>query len=370
MSKYKWDLNELRLNKALLEYTHTQLSKDINCDDLLELISGYSDMIMLAKKNKDFSSFNDTYQDIDLARLIDYLIYSYNEKNIKYIDLLLQTFLIINDTNFNCDIRNYNLAASNDELVNLCVDFFVKMTTPTLASKFCGVLGNKNIINISYSKNDSDSDYAGVTIFDRFLDKKYVQISRSNRLHDLSTLPHEMFHYLFNDSISGTTSNYNSYYLTEVEGAMANILFSEYFVENAYDDNYFFKDYYKLAYVNQITDLVIRNGLIGSLDDKKKLKLNKLNKYLSYYDIDTFNTKEEIIPYLVMPEEVTIKYALSYLCAIDLYEMYKEDREKAFYHLKNICFNKRCDDIITLLRNNNITFMDDGYKNLDKYLKK
>ena len=369
MNKYKWDLQELRVNKAMLEHAYNEVKDLENSSDILENIDGYQNMIMMAKKNSCLNSFDDSYNDISFNTLIDLLLYSYSKKNLPYLDILLQSFLVVNKMDFNDDLNNYWIDADNNEIINFTYDFFKEMTTPKMTSEFLEVINKKNIININYSK-DKASDYAGVTIFDRFLNKKYISVNRSNHLTDLSILPHEMFHYIFNDVSNTINGSYNSYYLTEVEGALANILFGEYFIKKASDDKYFFKDYYKLNYVNQVSDLVIRNGLLDALDKRKKVRFNKLNKYVEYYDIDKFKDENDLIPYLIYPEESIIKYALSYLVAVDLLEIYKKDREKAFYHLKNICFNKRTDSILTLLRFNEITFMDDGYYNLKKYIKK
>ena len=69
------------------------------------------------------------------------------------------------------------------------------------------------------------------------------------------------------------------------------------------------------------------------------------------------------------PLEVNLKYSLGYLVAIDLYYIYKRDPELAFYLLKNLKFIKQENDIASMLRRNHITFMDDGYENLKKYIK-
>ena len=98
--------------------------------------------------------------------------------------------------------------------------------------------------------------------------------------------------------------------------------------------------------------------------------MNKLNKQLNYFQIDTINEEADIIDYLTTPLDVNIKYALSYLVAIDLYYIYLKDPEFAFYLLKNIRFIKQENDLFSLFRRNHITFMDDNYLNFKKYVKK
>ena len=117
-------------------------------------------------------------------------------------------------------------------------------------------------------------------------------------------------------------------------------------------------------------DLAIRNQLLDSIKNNKTIRLNKMNKFMCYYNINKFEKTEEINEYLETPQEIIMKYALSYLTALDLYYIYLNDRDFAFYLLKNIKFVKEEDDIINLLRRNHITFMDDGYENYKKYVKK
>ena len=62
------------------------------------------------------------------------------------------------------------------------------------------------------------------------------------------------------------------------------------------------------------------------------------------------------------------RYAFSYLTSLDLEMIYNQDREYAFYLLKNIRKNKT-ENIFGNLRENQITFMDDGYNNWKKKIK-
>lgn len=98
--------------------------------------------------------------------------------------------------------------------------------------------------------------------------------------------------------------------------------------------------------------------------------MHKFNKSLEYWGLVPFVDKEEILDYLVDPLDINIKYILGYLIGIDLYYIYEKDPEFAFYLLKNTRYMKCEDDVIGLLRRNHITFMDDEFENLKKYIKK
>lgn len=190
-----------------------------------------------------------------------------------------------------------------------------------------------------------------------------------NHLMDIIKLPHELFHYVFCDCDVFTSCNYSTYYLSEIEGSFANILFGDYYYKQAtVNPNFFNLNFLKL-YNDHIEAIVTNNALLDSISNNK-IRMNKLNKYLNYFDLSTFQNPTEIVDYLSTPLEILIKYAFGYLIAIDLYTMYQNDPEFSFYLLKNLKFIKRENDIIHLLRNNHITFMDNGYENLKKYTKK
>ena len=63
------------------------------------------------------------------------------------------------------------------------------------------------------------------------------------------------------------------------------------------------------------------------------------------------------------------RYLFSYLVFLDLYELYLQDPEQSFSKLEDVRLLEGC-DIIDKLRNNGITFFDDGYKNLQKTVDK
>lgn len=365
--KYRWDLEKLRYRKRLLEEIsrHTD-NVDIKCN-AIEQMNIYNDMMKTSKKKSNsMDDLDNTYSALSISELVEEVMASYTPHNLPYINVLLQSFFKINGIDIKKD-DDIDLVASNDELVEISKDFFNKKTPKNIAKEFDNILAQKDIINISYSR--TNANYAGYTLYDYFLNKKYIFVGRSNKLYDLCILPHEAFHYIFRDRNVGLVGMYDTYYLSEVEGMFANILFGEYFKENTSPSNEYFDNYNISLFKNNISDLVTRNTILDSLRANKKIRLSKLNKYLNYFEVLPFENEDELIPYLTMPEEDVIKYALSFLVALDLYEMYKKDPDEAFYALSCITYIKQTNDVFTLLKNNNITFMKDDYKNLKKYIK-
>lgn len=368
MKKYKWDLKELRLNREKLYYAYEEMKDVEKKETLLSFIELYDDMINMAT-NKTMEPMSDLQTDSSIINLLHNAAEFYTIDNLSTLNVLIESFPVIAEYAPEYVNDNIRIAATNDEVVDICRDFFVKMTPKDILKKYDDAFKeNNNFLNIMYSKDSSD--YSGVTLFDYTLQKKYVAVSRSNKLLDLVILPHEMFHYLFSDCNVCFSLDHNSHYLAEVEGGFANILFSEYYMNNAKENNDFFRKYYLNSYQSQIEDLTIRNALFDSIKKNNGIRMHKLNKFMSYYNMLPFDNENEIIEYLEVPQDVNIKYAISFLAALDLYYIYKKDPDFAFYLLKNIRYHVTEDNIMSLLRRNHITFMDDDYTNLKKYLKK
>ena len=369
MNKYKWNFKELRDNRNQLVAIYNAASEEEKMN-ILPIIEIYNNMLIFARKKKENNEiFDDKFQGLSTMDLIYEVRHSYIEKNLSILDTLLQAYTTVNENYIDDDNLDKKMICDNNQIINITKDYFKKMTPDDINKQFLNEINtNNNFLNFNYAKDYGD--YGGVTIFDPILNKKYVSVSRANYLFDLVTLPHEMFHYLFNDTNVSAFGNYNTYYLTEVEGSFSNILFSEYFKENSEYKKLFFIKRFINNFQGEMDDLAIRNQLLDSIKNNKTIRLNKMNKFMCYYNINKFEKTEEINEYLETPQEIIMKYALSYLTALDLYYIYLNDRDFAFYLLKNIKFVKEEDDIINLLRRNHITFMDDGYENYKKYVKK
>jgi len=372
MKKYKWDLYRIRNNIEILQNLYnneTDAEKQIIISEFIEM---YKNMISLISKNKSSNNelLNDCLSYDSMIDLIEEQINSYQINDINIINMILKSYLPFREV-YNGDyiLKNPTIISTNEDLVNVANDFFIKMTPNNISKKFIELIeNNSNSINFSYTKRNDN--YAGITLFDSILNKKYIYISKTNKLIDLVTLPHEAFHYLFNDNNVYLVNDYNTYYTTEIEGGFANILFGDYFYNNSIENKNFFNQYFLEVYHSGISEIVIKNSFLDSIKNNKKIRMNKFNKTLDVFELIPFTDEIELVEYMDNPLEINLKYSLGYLVAIDLYYIYKKDPELAFYLLKNLKFIKQENNITSMLRRNHITFMDDGYENLKKYIKK
>ena len=369
MNKYAWDLKQIRNYRDALVIAYDKMDDEYK-QIISDMIEMYSDMLHLAKRSKDsFSVFNDKLLGLNTMDLISELSYSYSPENLEIINSLLQIFPIVNDNYIEFNEPVPKIISNNEYLVSITKDFFKKMTTDYINKQFLDEINsNHTFLNFTYAKKNDE--YGGITLFDVFFNKKYINISRTNHLSDLSFLSHEMFHYLLVETKVGLSGSDSTYFIREIEGMFADILFGEYFKEYSNKYNFFFIKKYISLFQFQIEELAVRNQLLDSIKDNKKIRLNKLNKFMYYHNIDKFTDTDDINDYLEIPQEINMKYAFSYLAALDLYYIYLRDKEFAFYLLKNICLTYSDYDVMNLLRRNHITFMDDDYENYKKYTKK
>lgn len=369
--KYQWNLYDL-INNINILTDYYENTDDIESKQLtMEYIEMYRSMISLIikKQNGTNNLLNDSIEYNNMDNLIQEQILSYQENDIDTLNTVLQSYLPFREVYApNYILNEIPIIATNEDLITITKDFYRKMVPNHIYLDFEKALENKNNIHFSYAK--TNDNYAGLTVIDPLLRKKYIYISRVNQLLDLVNLPHESFHYLFNDFDAYLSTAYNMYYTTEIEGSFANILFGDYFYQNAVEHKNYFHEYFLEVYHSGISELVVRNTFLKSLRNNKQLNMKKLNKHLEYWGLEPFTCKEELLDFITDPLEINIKYTLGYLVAIDLYYIYLEDPEFAFYLLKNLKFIKCENDIHGLFRRNHITFMDDGYSNFKRYIKK
>jgi len=361
MKKYKWDINELRNNIKLLENMLVKATTKKEKEKIKKSIIWFNYLIELAYSKEKTTTYND--EKVSFEDIINDYLTNYNNTQIKLANIILDTYPIVKDfePHYNID---YTIHMNNDELLEFTTNFFDTMTDKKTINQYNNFLNNNlNSLHINSCKNQT-SDAYGQYFFNPVLRKKYIYIQRNNTILDGFILPHELFHYFFNDF---DISNNNLYYTTELEGSFANLLVAEH-LSNYPDEKKFLNTYFLDNYLVNITSLLFGYTVINTIKDND-FNIDTFNDNIKKYDFNKRYDYSDIVNYLVEDADTNITYNLSFLGALDLLEIYKNDKEKAFDILRNIRSQKRNCNIIKLLRNNNLTFMDDDYSNFKKYVK-
>lgn len=365
MKKYTWNQEELRNNIDFLMLMECMKLNHKDQKLLNENIDSYISMLKMANKRSRLEEFYDDYSEYELVYIIEMLYSEYGRKNKRIINLIfkaMQHSIIDYQTLTGDEYIRY----TNEQLIDLARDFIISLDNKDLINSLNEVVDNDKLC-IKYSKDAHE--YAGITLYDKFNDSKFIYVGRNNRMRDLSILPHELFHYTFAGDNQYEKSFKNSDFLGEVEGTLSNILFADYYNKTAYDNRKYFIDANKIQLTAGIKNIFIMESLIESLDSNMEIRFDKLNKKLGKYGIN-INSKEEIKENVSDSLNVEIEYSFSDLIALDLYYIYLEDKEKCFYFLKRIKAIKNKNNIIPILKRNGISFLKDDYLNLQKYLKR
>lgn len=119
---------------------------------------------------------------------------------------------------------------------------------------------------------------------------------------------------------------------------------------------------------NNFLDFYLIDSSIKQYAKTQRISLEGIQKSFLKEGVE-YSLNDEILNMTLQENPRNIaRYAFSYLTSLDLEMIYNQDREYAFYLLKNIRKNKT-ENIFGNLRENQITFMDDGYNNWKKKIK-
>ena len=365
MKKYTWNQEELKSNMDFLMLMDGMKLNHKDQKLLSEDINTYISMFEIINGEVNFEESYDNYMEYELEYIIEMLYSEYNRKNKKIIDSISKA-MQYSKIDYQTLAESEHIRYTNEQLVDLARDFIISLDNKDLINSLNEVIDSDKLC-IKYSKDAHE--YAGITLYDEFNDSKFIYVGRNNIMRDLSILPHELFHYAFNNKAGYQTYFKNSDYLGEVEGMLANLLFADYYNKTAYDNKKYFIDANKIKVTGEIKSVFIMSSLLESLDSNMEIKFDKLDTRLRKYDIQ-INSKDELADELINPLSVDVEYGFSSLIALDLYYIYLKDKEKCFYFLKRIKEIKNKNNILPALKRNGITFLKDDYQNLQKYLKR
>lgn len=361
--RYNININKIREMITNLEIEMTKVADVNTIEYFKDIINIYKWMLNSVVKNNHI----DTENNISSTSYY-YLLEDLCDLSIKpLVELLINSFTIIKDFPFD-DIYDIRIHTTNDRLVELTDEFMLKYLPKEYYNKYKKMMASDNFnLFINYEKN---SNSCGHTVIDGINKEKYVILERSNIDIDTIILPHEIFHSLFNNYTSYQINANNLAYTSEIEGSLANLLFID-FMKNRNNTVATNLDKQFLLFF-QIRGLILSYCayMVNKEDKENVLDLNKYRSLFSEHKIDLIDQAEIIELFEGDDNDDLISYNIAQLAATDLFYIYKSDPELAFYLLSNLRSYRTDDDIIANFRKNNLTFMDDGFYNFKKYIKK
>ena len=359
--RYNWNIHEIRNSiKGLEELVRNGQNSEL----ILDHIAQYHMMLSCVTKGGD-DEFDSS--EISMKDLNEYFFENIARKDCRLASLLIDSYNIVE--HYTSDNLATIVVCDNDTLISNTETFLREYTNEHIYGKYLKLRQeNPNYLHITKLKSVG-SPCRGITFNDSIFRKKKIILFRDNTFMDLVSLPHELFHAVFNDYGCDKRASYQSYYASEIEGSLANLLATEFYRESLPDISKECEEHFLLEYKQQLIQLIVGFSYLKSCNNSNNLRKNKFDKMLRYYGLKV-NGEKTLRSYMNDTCEEIINYTLSYLASIDLLEIYKKDKEFALYLLRNVCYIQQDDDVLGIFRRNHITFMDDDYKNFREYVKR
>lgn len=367
---YDWDLDELIRLRKFLKKRLREKSDLYNLKALKGEIFSLDDMISIMGKRplKSYLKPVKRIEYMDVTKYFpkhNYQLFKKIPKDIKKVILdSKDVWFSTNDKYIERELKEIDL--SDDELIELTYDFIKNIPTNDnfYLDLFDEIVNSKH--KLLKLTNVADRYVAGCTYpinHPKYL--PYIIIHRNNTILDFITLCHEFAHAAF-----FANEVHANYFIKETEGFYFEMLAINYLngkVDKAslkrlkYD---MFDYQYTSLFKLYLTDLAAKQ-----LRKTNRIELDDLVKTSCEDGTMLVTDNSYLLDSLSDDSHYNSRYLFSYLVFLDLYELYLQDPEQSFSKLEDVRLLEGR-DIIDKLRNNGITFFDDGYKNLQKTVDK
>ena len=330
-----WNTLDIRKDLSMMEEALKKETNPVKIDRLITYISNIKYEIACEELNKFERKESDEEkgeEDVDneLNEGTCYEEFTHNVSDLEKYRLYypsLKNYIDICDKDLGREhvfCEHGKLELSDDELIGLTHDFY-KSTDKYFYNKYLSFEKNKDrVLNIN---RDKDCEEGFILAFP-ISHSKYIEVGADGFSESiLVSLAHEIGHYI------GSKINEGRYFaedvFVEIESLFFELISNEYyykvlgnkkFKENLIDHAYSYHDYAKriMAY-KRVHDKVFED-------------LYKLDKPYEYFGTLSKQDKD----FKDIDVDYRMKYLVSYLVATELFEIYKDDKEKALHLLREI----------------------------------
>lgn len=363
--EYKWDIESIKRHqkyyKELLRASRLSKEESISIKQMIFYLSEMEGIIKNGYYNNDRESLV-KYVDRKKFLPVDTLDDFY-EIHPKIQTIMIECAMVLAntvDTYQNIELPEVN--RKEDQLVEMARDFAKWVPDKKYKKAFESYIDEKkHLLQFTTATNHEDKGVTYPFYYPHY--RPYFLIHSSHTIEDFLTVNHEIAHGVFYQTDYHTTPNSNHYYLLELEGSFFDFLSIEYLKEK--EEAAIIKELtYRsiISAYNNFLDFYLIDSAVRQYENSNRVSIEEITKQLVQDNIKMNVNKGILSTALQEDPMITAKYNLSYLASLDLEKIYEEDREYAFYLLKSIRKNKT-ENIFENLRENKITFLDDGYKN-------
>ncbi len=363
--EYKWNENNLQLKlkianilklNNLSEY-YQDLLNHINIQEQLDF-------------NKEDIKLKDKLSNIDYDECFNnYIRGLYYIPDELYEDML-DLFTWFEDFNSLHSIPKYQtINLSNDELVTLTHDIIASLKNKEALKIFNKLIksNNLNIQKTGLNTTTPTERLGGLTYLHPYSRKSVVNLFRANTIEDIETLTHESFHFIYNYLLHQYYQTPNIHMLTELEGQYGSIYAIKYLEQINYPDVELLKKDQIDSILKSSFLLMVNHTLFKTANKSEfnlKLCEEELNKIFQSVKVSIL--PDELPEYLTISGFETITDMISYLVALELSKNYEPSL--ALSKIASLKLNDST-NLLTTFQNENINFLNDGYKDFIKEYK-
>lgn len=366
---YTWDLEELKKKREYLINLRKTKRKKMSEEKLLiinEAIQTY-DFLLGKYDYGEYESFDEDLS--DRVFMSKYFINLYKVVNPDIVTAVSNSCFTFEKKHF-MDKGCNETTLSFDSVLEICRDIFSTFNYDRLMSKVNTILdSNNHLLDISSSNEPINFNtlYSGFSVKDPYNKIGYAKVYSNNKIRDLYTLVHEIFHLVIEDNNKIISYRDDSFYIEEIEGAFADLIVTDYLINN----KILVEDAESVALMNfNNTKEFVRNIYISSryydvfkddFFDLKKIKKDLKANGLRFTGFNNHDMRNSLTSF-----NRDLCYSFSYLIALDLFYKYKNGYKDIIDDLEGISKGKYP---FIMLDRYGVSFHKDGYKNLDDYQK-
>lgn len=324
MGKYNWNFYTLEDRFFKLKRL---IAKETNPEKLALLKSDY-ELLNLLIENNYYPENNDNLKLLESFKEIknDLIHYQFTWKDIK-------KFYNITKDNELDFFSLKQLSLSKETLLTITHDFY-KSLDHQYYQYFLNFFHNTNT-HITFKAAHLDEDYSGESIMLPSINEYFVKIERIFTIEDIITTIHEYSHLI------SSKINYNHILpaknlLSEIDSLFMELIASDYL------ENLFKNDEANIAKIINHESYISTSEIFNDLFKLITIEKNLISGYQSNKTLKQFALSKCSLQPLELEGLInnyntnSITYLTSYLFAIELYNLYKTDQEKAIYYLKKI----------------------------------
>ncbi len=290
------------------------------------------------KMNEIINSFNYYCRYYSLIDLYNSTLYKYNKKT----ERIVNTYDSIEEP----ELFDYRYI-THDEALALNYEFFSK--TDEEIFKYFNILYKDRYKSIKFSKNDPtlrDTKDDGNCLFIDGVRKNFININDIQGLSKVVNLAHECGHAVANLFI-GNIYDVKDDFLTELASIFFELAFHNDIGENIDSFENTLLQFEKMNYFNYISDsLLCHQELIESWKYNEYNVSTNFYRYLKdKYKLKKYDVKECLNTNI----ETSGPYIISYMVALELLHIYKENKKEAMNILKRILIKIKSNDSLDII---------------------